>query len=207
MHKNFIEALAQKHSFQYKITPDAILCYSDKTKCPYGLHRTDSSADPFFGLTKTGILSDPHWGDPKWCNMLEGAILMAFVQRKQIDYVLSAGGYDNIREADNGYNDLNRELIATFAQRYGKAYLVRLNFYGRQRSQLIRGEVSAFQEYTGQFVGNFDYDFLLSSKNDTLQCMIRDWNKEKPHLAELPKSINKITALVEKLGGIPLLWY
>ena len=46
-----------------------------------------------------------------WKTKLEGSITFAFARKMQFNYVRSTGGYLELREADNAYNDWNREQL------------------------------------------------------------------------------------------------
>ena len=55
------------------------------------------------------------------------------MQRK---YALARDGYLGIDEADDTYNDLNRKIIDAYWERYGAAYLGRINYSGNQSQRL-----------------------------------------------------------------------
>lgn len=141
-----------------------------------------------------------------WRDRLEGAILMAFVRKKQRDHIRFTGGYGELREADDTYNDLNRELIRGFLKRYGKAFMGDVNFFDEKRKQIARGEASVYEEYTGQMVYNFGCSFVVPTQDEELEKLIRAWNSDD----RLPKryaDVEKITDRVDKIGGIHLTWY
>lgn len=142
----------------------------------------------------------------EWRDRLEGAILLAFTRRKQHDHVRATGGYDGLREADDTYNDLNRELIRYFLMCHGQAFMGDVNFYDEKRNKIVRGEASVYEEYTGQMVYNFGCSFVVPTQDEELEKMIREWNSDN----RLPKGIEavqKITNRVDRLGGIHLIWY
>lgn len=141
-----------------------------------------------------------------WYERLEGAILLAFAKKKQIDHIRATGGMFGLREADQTYNDLNREIIKYFLMRYGKAFMGNINFYDEKRKQVVRGEVSVYEEYFGQTVYNFGCSFIVPQEDEELEWLIRDWNSDD----RLPKdadAVKKITNRVDRLGGIHLIWY
>lgn len=143
---------------------------------------------------------------PEWRERLEGAILLALTKKKQHDHIRATGGYGNLREADDTYNDLNRELIRCFLMRYGKAFMGNVNFYDDKRKKIVRGEESVYEEYTGQMVYNFGCSFVVPNQDQELEKLIRSWNSDD----KLPKDIDavqKIMNRVDRLGGIHLIWY
>ncbi len=141
-----------------------------------------------------------------WRERLEGAILLAFVRKKQRDYIQSTGGYGELREADEIYNDLNREIIRCFLMRYGKAFMGDVNFYDEKRDKITRGEASVYEKYTGQMVYNFGCSFVVPTQDEELEKMIRAWNSDD-QLPKNPEAVKKIMNRVDRLGGIHLIWY
>lgn len=141
-----------------------------------------------------------------WHERLEGAILLAFARKKQNDYIRGTGGYGSLREADGTYNDLNRELIRCFLMRYGKAYMGNVNFYDDKRKKVAKGEASVYEEYTGQMVYNFGCSFVVPTQDEELEKLIREWNSDE-RLPKRADDVQKITNLVDRLGGIHLIWY
>lgn len=141
-----------------------------------------------------------------WRERLEGAILLAMARKKQNDYIRGTGGYGSLREADETYNDLNRELIRCFLMRYGKAYMGNVNFYDDKRKKIAKGEASVYEEYTGQMVYNFGCSFVVPTQDEELEKLIRDWNSDD-RLPKDPEAVKKITTRVDRLGGIHLIWY
>ncbi|MBR3972917.1 MAG: hypothetical protein IKJ99_03055 [Oscillospiraceae bacterium] len=141
-----------------------------------------------------------------WHEKLEGAILMAVARKKQQDHIRSTGGYGELREADDTYNDLNRELIRSFRIRFGKAYMGDVNFYDEDREKVVRGEKSVYEEYTGQMVYNFGCSFVVPTQDGELEKLIRDWNSDD-RLPKDPDDVKKIMERVDKLGGIHLIWF
>lgn len=141
-----------------------------------------------------------------WRDRLEGAILVAFAKKKQYDYAKTHGGFGNLREADQVYNDLNREVIQAFYQKHGKAFLGAINFHGDERKRVQTGKKSVYTPYTGQTVYNFGCSFVVPEMDSKLEDMIREWNRND----KLPANtdlVECITQRVEKIGGISFLWY
>ena len=126
---------------------------------------------------------------------------------RQRAYVMACGGYGNIREADEDYNDMNRELIAAFRQKHGNAYIGKVNIWGKEELEdTIAGRRSVFTEYVGEPLRNFACDFVVPVEDRLLSELIRSWNVDKT----LPKKgadAAKITARVEEIGGMNFVWY
>lgn len=128
----------------------------------------------------------------------------AEIQRKRYQYLASIGGIGYLREADDTYNDINREEIETFKSVFGTAFLGRINFSGEQHKDVVSGKRSVFEEYVGQKIYNFGCDFVIPEKDDILEGWIRNWNAGK-----YEKGIKLIDAIfdrIDELGGIRLLW-
>ena len=123
------------------------------------------------------------------------------LKKQQLQYIAASGGVLALRESDDVYNDLNRKLIAAFAEVYSSARLGRVNFYGKQRQRFINGAESLYKPYTGQKICNFEFDFIVPSCDTELETMIRLWNEGVGAL------VPKITARIEELGGINFIWY
>lgn len=124
--------------------------------------------------------------------------------RKRNRYVMSCGGYQNIREADQTYNDLNRAVIAAMAEDNGTAFLGSIQYYGASRRNIASGTDPVFVQYVGQVVQNFDYDYVVSSKDPELENMVREFNQPgKPMDHEL---LDRIFNKLDTLKGCLLLW-
>lgn len=131
----------------------------------------------------------------------EGAILTRLLQ-EQVEYVHKAGGYDAIREADCSYNDLNRKQLAAFYRYHGHAFLGR-HAYDKQ-DEIARGEFPVYVEYTGQYVPNFAYSFVVPIMDEELERRVRAFNGQKGNLYTL---VCRITERIEELGGLLFYWY
>ena len=128
------------------------------------------------------------------------------ILKKQRDYLAYTGGVLALREADDTYNDYNRDIIAAFKETYSTAFLGNINFYGEKRPKIVDGSVSVYDEYTGQLVYNFGADFVISTKDELLESMIRTWNGGHTH-SDKRNLINQITDRITELGGICFIWY
>ena len=80
---------------------------------------------------------------------------LSYYLQVQREYALAREGYLRIDEADDTYNDLNRKIIDAYRERYGAAYLGRINYSGNQRQRIADGTESVFEAYTGQPLYNF----------------------------------------------------
>jgi len=120
-------------------------------------------------------------------------------RKELIDYIKQVGGLSYIREADNTYNDLNRNIIEAIKVSYGTAYLLNIN-YGKNEGD-TQDEV-LWTEYTGQVVCNFDYVICVPGKDEILENLISRWR-----YFGNPKTIPKIISRVETLDGESLTWF
>ena len=102
---------------------------------------------------------------------------LSYYRQMQRLYAASCGGYLGIRECDDTYNDWNRKIIDAYRERYGAAYLGRINYSGNQRQRIADGTESVFEAYTGQPLYNFCCDFCVSAPDRTLEELIRHWKK------------------------------
>ena len=141
-----------------------------------------------------------------WRKRLAGAILLPFYKRQQSEYTRCCGGFDGIHEADNAYNDFNRKIIEAFSWLHGKAYLGNINFFDdKKRAAVAAGTESVYEEYSGEDVYNFSCVFVVPTKDNELELLIRLWNKSDEAVSY--ELVTKITERIEKIGGINLLWY
>ena len=132
-------------------------------------------------------------------------LLFAGPLQVQREYALAREGYLRIDEADDTYNDLNRKIINAYRERYGTAYLGRINYSGNQRQRIADGTESVFEAYTGQPLYNFCCDFCVSAPDRTLEELIRHWNN-----ADVPLSEKKVDAIMDRiqvLCGQTFIWY
>ncbi len=144
--------------------------------------------------------------DSRWKETLEGHIRFALAKERQLRHIGRSGGWDALRESDEVYNDLNRELIAALKLIHGTAYLGSVNFYDEDHRLVAMGQKSVYEEYTGQLVYNFGCSFCVPTADEKLEELIRAWNGND----KLPKSLTGVDAIVNRvveIGGINLLWY
>ena len=114
--------------------------------------------------------------------------------------IISHGG--RIPEANSCMNDLQREKIVAIYEKYGKAYLGKVNHYDAERAALT--EDSVYAEHTGEMVYNFDADFVVPTADNELAQLIVQWNNCGQ--SGSVKLINAITNRVVNLGGVNLHW-
>ncbi len=136
--------------------------------------------------------------------VLEGHIRLALANKKQTDHLLHTGGIWAPREADDVYNDLNREMIEAFRLIHGDAFLGRINFYDTARERICDGE-TIYEKCEGQKVCNFGCDFIVPRQDDKIQEYVRTWNRGD--WTPYDETIEKITDRVEELGGLLFVWY
>lgn len=143
---------------------------------------------------------------PYWKERLEGCIGLALLRKRQHEYVRMTGGWWELREADETYNDFNRSIITYMKKACGSLYLGNINFNDDdKRKRICTGEESVYEEYTGQKIYNFHCTFAVPTKDESLEKMIRRWNiGTEPHNAGV---VDQIMARVDELGGEHFLWY
>ena len=129
------------------------------------------------------------------------------IQKRQNNYLASTGGVWALREADEKYNDMNRETIDAFKKAYGTAFLGNINFYGEDRQKVASKEKSIYVEYTGQLVYNFGCAFVVPTKDEVLENLISYWNTDKKTASECHGLIDKIVDRIQEIGGINFVWY
>lgn len=141
-----------------------------------------------------------------WKTRLEGSIAFALARKTQLDYVRGTGGFLALREADDTYNNLNREQLRALKMMHGRLFLGSINFHGDQRKKVVAGKEGIYEELLDQMVYNFGCDFAVPAPDKELEKLIRAWNEDE----RLPKKLVDVEAMtgrVEQLGGINLIWY
>lgn len=142
----------------------------------------------------------------RWKTVLEGHIRYALARKLQFEYVRNTGGYWALREADDTYNNLNREQLLALKMMHGRLWLGSINFYDDKRKKITAGEESVYEELTDQMVYNFGCDFAVPVPDKELEELIRVWNGDE-RLPKRPVDVEAMTGRVEKLSGINLIWY
>lgn len=133
------------------------------------------------------------------------AIWQGTLSQRERKYALARDGYLGIDEADDTYNDLNRKIIDAYWERYGAAYLGRINYSGNQRQRIVDGTESVFEAYTGQPLYNFCCDFCVTAPDRTLEELIQHWNNAAIPLSE--KKVDAIMDRIQVLCGQTFIWY
>lgn len=144
-------------------------------------------------------------GGADWATRLEGQIAFRFCRKQQTAYIVAAGGYLGLREADEVYNGFNREQLRALKMMHGRLWLGSINFHDDRRKKVAAGEESVYEELLDQKVHNFSCEFAVPAPDKELEEMIRAWNK-----SDSPRKAAEFEAMmdrVEQLGGINLLWY
>ena len=129
------------------------------------------------------------------------------IQARQHNYLAQTGGVLALREADDVYNDMNREQIEAFKNAHGTAFLGKINFYDEERRRIASKQQSVYVEYVGQLVYNFGCAFVVPEKDEVLEALIQDWNTDKKTAAECHGLIDKIMNRIEAIGGVNFVWY
>ena len=95
------------------------------------------------------------------------------LHNKQMAYIKKIGGFDNLKEADDYYNDLNRSIISAFFEENGEvAYIGKLNMYAKQMNE-VKAESDVYKQYNGEKVYNFEYDYIIPRKDSVLDVLIK----------------------------------
>ena len=121
--------------------------------------------------------------------------------RKRNEYVMACGGWFGLREADDAYNDLNRNIIQAFKDENEHCYMGNINLYGQKREDIISGKNSCYDEYVGQKVYNFGCDFIVPEADEKLAQLIKEWNTDGK--ASL---IDAIQNRIDEINGIRFIW-
>ena len=112
------------------------------------------------------------------------------LKHMQCLYAASRGGILSLREADDTWNNFNREIIKEYAKVYPNC---RLGSYNKAETV----------SYTGQKIYNFDYDFIISEPDEELKNLIeKRLFKGYTDMA----SIMKIQNRIEAKNGEILIW-
>jgi len=98
------------------------------------------------------------------------------IKKQENDIMFKNGKYtpidimENIGECNRSMNDLQRLKIDKFKQIKGKCFLGSFNKKSNNNNNVLT-------EYTGQKIYNFDYDFIVSRKDDILIDLIENWRE------------------------------
>jgi hypothetical protein len=130
-------------------------------------------------------------------------------KQEQIMHVKRTGGYNALREADDIYNDFNREQIAAYHREHGFAYIGHINFYDEECKKIAAGERLPYTAYKeGDMVYNFGCDFCIPTEDAILAALIKQWNTDGVAIGHnAMQSIIAITNRIDNIGGLQFLWY
>lgn len=138
----------------------------------------------------------------EWKAQLEGAFELAYYKALQSKYIASVGGVDCLEEADDKYNDLNRDIIKAFYKQHSKACIGSINYYDKMRTEIILGTAKAVYEYDGSKLCNFGCGFIIPQYSEELNDLIRQWNVNHTDAKQVEEILDKVTSL----GGEFFLW-
>lgn len=169
----------------------------------WSFENTDLNGQLDYGFANCGKLN---LRSLKWNEQLEGHIRFALARRTQNDYLRATGGVWALREADDVYNDLNREMLAAMKMMYGRLYLGSINCHDdKKRRKIANGSEPVYEELHDQQIYNFYCDFAVPTQDAELEKLLRAWNV----MSGIPKmsDADAITGRVKKIGGINLIWF
>ena len=117
------------------------------------------------------------------------------IAREQDDYVMAKGGFAGLFEADETYNNFNREIIRAYGKKYPGAVM---GFYNGQAGQDV-----CFAEIpeTDAQLYNFCCDFVIPYADNVLHDEIKRWREGD--LSALRRIFDRVTAI----KGSYFLWY
>jgi len=115
-------------------------------------------------------------------------------------YLQRNGGWPS--EFDCEINDISRAKIDAALELWGTCYLGKVNLYND-----ARGKPYHLTPYTGQQVYNFEYSFIVPVRDRDLERLIEERDRA-PYTGTTEDfhRIEEIHALIEKLGGVQLIW-
>jgi hypothetical protein len=99
-------------------------------------------------------------------------------------------------EFDQGLNDIQRQKIEVFKEKYGQCWLGRINKKFDDNNHL--------KEYEGEKVYNFGADFIIPKYDEKLELMIQSYLSNSHESAF--SNINDIFGYVHRIGGISFFW-
>ena len=124
--------------------------------------------------------------------------------QKQDEYLFFWGQLEDVPVGDGTFNDLSRDIIATYKACYGSAYLGKLVFSWEDQKKLERGEIGIYTEYSVQPVLPYDCNFIISQPDAQLEAMVIEWAiDEWPPKFEL---FTRILQRIKELNGLTLSW-
>lgn len=130
--------------------------------------------------------------------------VLADVQSRRVDYIMRNGGMGGLREADDVFNDFNREELNAMVGKYGKIFIGKINFNDNSAREALLAGGDPFREYTGEKVYNFGCDYAIPTPDPALSDMIRKWNG--PNCGEDAVGVSQIIDRIRDLGGVHFIW-
>lgn len=114
------------------------------------------------------------------------------IEARRNMYVSMQGGLQNIKEADNKFNEFNREIIKACKKVHGKAYLIGFN------GQII------IKQYTNQKIYNFEYGMVTPVVPLDEATISRVGNMG---LTEALSVYGRLIDRINECGGSVLVWF
>ena len=112
--------------------------------------------------------------------------------KEQNHYVCLAGGILEIKEADETYNDFNREIIRAYKKKYPDAVIGNINC-GLDGADI-------FKEIPDGKLYNFCCDFVIPKEDEKLEEMIFNFRV-------VGRQIDMVDDRIKEIGGQRLLWF
>ena len=138
---------------------------------------------------------------------LAGYIRCQYAVYQQKKHIVAHGGIENIREADDEYNNLTREMAVAFSLWHPKVCFGNINHYGNEREEIVRANSGVFHSHpTNSTLQTFQYAFCIPEANDKLERAIVAWNSSDVLGDKAYQPISEITADILRLGGMMLDW-
>lgn len=125
--------------------------------------------------------------------------------KQKSEYIVGIGGYLELLESDNKNNDLNREIIKAYVNEHNSTcYLGNINFYGKDRKDLMDGKISCYEKYAGREVMNFEFTFIVPVEDKVLEELIKQWNSDGFSVNNA--FADRIFKRIDDLGGVTFIW-
>ena len=123
-------------------------------------------------------------------------------KKRQLEYTASSGGILGLREADDTYNAMNREMLKHYRDSHFEAFIGRINYYDKARIDVINGK-SIYERLNDQFIYDFGCDFVVPVEDVALSKLIRLWNEKPREIG----TIEHIRQRVTDIGGEIFIWF
>lgn len=113
-------------------------------------------------------------------------------KKEQIEYVAGVGGWMNIFEADDRFNNYSRKTILEYKKEFDTAVIGNING---------NAEEVEFRKIVEDQLYNFCCDFVLPKPDDTLARLLNEWRDTGEY-----KTLTELTNRITELGGELILW-